>query len=426
MRARDQPLVGDDGAELRERLRAPVAVLVDRVAADLERAGPDRRVAVVAVAGLREAVGVAVEVRVVATVAVLVDAVVEHLRRAGADRGHVVVAVHRGAEPVEVLVDPGLALGDDVDEVVVGLVVAAAAGDALRVAVARLDRVVAGLAEVFVDPDLALQGVVARPAGEDVGAVAGPELVVAVAARDADRDAQAGRPEDVVARAQVDREARADRARDRVGRVLVAIAGGGDAASRAGDDVERRRVLNLDVVRRREVVDDRDDAAGVAVDDRAERPGGEQREGEGSDGDGEKSEGHAHGAHPLRIRATGATGADAGGRAIHARPACACRILLHRDPFPNPGLPSRRVHPLLLRRRAPSNDRPLVSDRTPIPAIFDRRIARLMREFVDQSLAIEYRRVGASCNALQAARGVPAAEKFGGTAASRPVETRCR
>ena len=77
----DRPVVEHQRPQQRERLRARVAVLVDGVALDLERARPDRAVGVVAVGGDREAVGVAVEVDVVAAVAVLVDAVLERLAR---------------------------------------------------------------------------------------------------------------------------------------------------------------------------------------------------------------------------------------------------------------------------------------------------------------------------------------------------------
>ena len=52
-----------------------------------------------------------------------------------------------GGERVHVTVDAALALGEDVGEVVARLVVVGAARDPLRRAVARLDRVLAGLAE---------------------------------------------------------------------------------------------------------------------------------------------------------------------------------------------------------------------------------------------------------------------------------------
>ena len=81
--------------------------------------GPDRRVRVVAVGGDREAVGVAVEVDVVAAVAVLVDAVLERLAAPGKIAGLASLQSTAGAETVAVAVDAGLALGDDVDEVVV-------------------------------------------------------------------------------------------------------------------------------------------------------------------------------------------------------------------------------------------------------------------------------------------------------------------
>jgi hypothetical protein len=65
-----------------------VAVLVDVVAADLDRVGLDLRIVVVAVRRAREPVAVDVEVHVVGEpVAVLVDPVGQDLARAGEDRG---------------------------------------------------------------------------------------------------------------------------------------------------------------------------------------------------------------------------------------------------------------------------------------------------------------------------------------------------
>ena len=119
-----------------------------------------------------------------------------------------VVAVHAEAEAVAVAVDAALALGDDVDEVVARLVVAGAAGDPLRDAVAGVDGVVAGLAEVLVDAAAAREGVVAGAAGEHVVRRAAGEGVVAVAARDLHREGDVVRRQRVVAPGEVDRDAR--------------------------------------------------------------------------------------------------------------------------------------------------------------------------------------------------------------------------
>ena len=81
-----RPAVGERAQDRRVGLDAGVAVLVDGVADQLARAGPDRRVAVVAVLGRGDAVAVAVEVRGVGAVAVLVDAVVRDVGHARAQR----------------------------------------------------------------------------------------------------------------------------------------------------------------------------------------------------------------------------------------------------------------------------------------------------------------------------------------------------
>src|SRR5690606_13843158 len=95
----------------------PVAVLVAPVAGDVERAGVDLRVVVVAVqAGVRPGggpiVAVAVHIGQVDAVVVLVDAVVGDLGRAGVDRRIVVIAVVAvvvGAAPVVVVAVPVVA-----------------------------------------------------------------------------------------------------------------------------------------------------------------------------------------------------------------------------------------------------------------------------------------------------------------------------
>ena len=291
-----------------ERVGAAVAVLVDGVAADLGHVGPDRRVGVVAVARLREAVAVAVEVRVVAAVAVLVDAVVEHLGRAGEDVRGAVVAVDGGAEAVAVAVDPALALGDDVDEVVVRLVGAGAARDPLRPPVARLDHVVAGLAEVVVDPGARRRGCRCprRRRGRRsrrssrCSSFPGPPATLIGADT-------AGRVEDVVALAEVDGDARALRALDRRRRRRRAQPLSFTSPPPARLTMSSAAVArDRDVVGGVDVVDDRDDpGVRVAVDGRAERAGGSQREPE--HGEGEKAKGRAHRAHPLQSARAGAT-----------------------------------------------------------------------------------------------------------------------
>ena len=205
---RELPVRRDERAQQRERSRDGVAVLVDRVAADLERPRVDLRVVVVAVRRHREAVAVAVQVLGVAAVAVLVDAVPDDVHRARMDVRVGIVAVHRRAEAVQVAVDAPLALGDDVDEVVVDDVVAGTAGDPLRDAVLGVDGVVVGLAEVLVDAAPAREGVVAGAAGEHVVRRAAEEGVVAVASGDLHRERDVVRRQPVVAPGEIDGDAR--------------------------------------------------------------------------------------------------------------------------------------------------------------------------------------------------------------------------
>ena len=113
------PLVCDDDAELGERLRAPVAVLVERVAADLQRARAGsprcrRRSRGAARSRRRRGRGSGCRGRRSSRRC--------RCRTPRARRGRcarAVVAVDGGAEAVAVAVDAALALGDDVDEVVV-------------------------------------------------------------------------------------------------------------------------------------------------------------------------------------------------------------------------------------------------------------------------------------------------------------------
>src|SRR3954452_14413051 len=83
-----------------ERCGAVAAVFVDRVACDLDRAGVNAGVAVVAVRGAQEAVAVAVEVDGVRAAAILVDAVLGDVGRARMDARVGIVAVARLGRPV--------------------------------------------------------------------------------------------------------------------------------------------------------------------------------------------------------------------------------------------------------------------------------------------------------------------------------------
>ena len=166
-----RPAVGERAEHRRVGLDARVAVLVDAVADHLARAGPDRRVAVVAVLRAGDAVAVAVEVGGVGAVAVLVDAVVGDVGRARPQARVGVVAVGGAADAVEVRVALDL-LARAARVGVVGdrRVVAVAAVDVLLGApVARDDVVVARAAVERVDARAAEQAVVAAAAVERDG-----------------------------------------------------------------------------------------------------------------------------------------------------------------------------------------------------------------------------------------------------------------
>ena len=91
---------------------------------------------------------------------------------------------------------------------------------------------------------------------------------------------------------------------------------------------------------------------------------------------GEETDGNAHGAHPLPIRGAGATWRGRGGRTTRrGRPAPAesfCTGTRFRTPVCPPGPPT-----LPCFGAATIQQTSMVSERTPIAAIFDRRIARL-------------------------------------------------
>ena len=119
-------------------------------------------------------------------------------------------------KPSRSAVDAPLALGDDVDEVVVDDVVAGTAGDPLRDAVLGVDGVVVALAEVLVDAAPAREGVVAGAASEHVVRRAAEEGVVAGAARDLHREGDVVCRERVVAPGEIDGDAATPGARGHV------------------------------------------------------------------------------------------------------------------------------------------------------------------------------------------------------------------
>jgi len=150
-------VLAEADVQLRERRLDPIAVLVDRVAVDLDRTRLDRRVRVVAVLLAEDAVAVGVHTGVAAG-AVLVDPVAGNVGRPGADRGVRVVAVEVVGRAVGVDVDDGdrgvVACHGEVDVVERRLVGALAAVDVVGLVVLGAHVVVAALAEQ----------VVARPA----------------------------------------------------------------------------------------------------------------------------------------------------------------------------------------------------------------------------------------------------------------------
>ena len=233
------------------------------------------------------------------------------------------------------------------------------------VAVARLDRVVAGLAEVVVDAASCPSSVsLPGPPASTSGPPLVPMSSLPVAAGDADRDRHRDRREAVVAAAEVDRDARAQRALDRRADRACSRCCRWSGRRRAADRCRPRRRARRRCRRRRASSSTivRTPVVRVTVDGGAERGGRQQREAE--HGDGEGASGRAHERDPLRSPwATATAGAaDAGGRA-RRRDRCARRILLHHDPR-IVGCPPGKVHSLSLQGGAPSNHRPMVSKRT--------------------------------------------------------------